>query len=397
MVSFFTATAPGAARRRLLALAVFALALFSSIPTLVDAAKGETITLSFLDEAGAVISQQTIPWAECTNIDTTLLQPTGGAYASVSASVDHAALNLYSYPYCATLSGSAVGRWRNAGDLKDMIAIRWEGIANDLAPGTERTTNFPPEMAVATQGPDPDADPILWAPDPEKGKLVVGLVAGVLAVGVLIGVYQVYKAAQYVPPPKKPKKITLNTKKIKKKDAYYRKPAPARPVSSGEDDKRSFQRLEHNESPEPLLNRPQMMERGGGPFGGSSRDSQYSEAATFVDWGQQQQHQQHNPAVSIDMRETSYSNNNNNNNNNSIATRLSPFRDQHRPATAELIQFDGVQSSDNTSNHNNSNNRGRGGEVLVPMHTFENNNGYSNNNGYNGRSAYRRSSSSRSR
>jgi len=56
---------------------------------------------------------------------------------------------------------------------------------------------------------------------------LVGVVAAVLGMGVAIGVYQVYLAAQYVPPPKIPKKKKgngLNLKKVRKQDAFFMKP-----------------------------------------------------------------------------------------------------------------------------------------------------------------------------
>ncbi|KAI1317962.1 hypothetical protein EDD11_007484 [Mortierella claussenii] len=362
-------SSPRAARSysSLFSLAIIVLTLVSP-QRVAHAAAGETISLSFLDASGASIGEpQVIPWGECVNLDSTK-----GAYSSVSSSNPQAALNLYSSEYCQILAASTVGNWPNTGNVASMAAIRWEGTApSSLAPGTVRPEGFPKGMVVQTQVPKSEGDNEVWSMDPAKGQLLVGLVSGVLAVGVLIGVYQVYRAAQYVPPPQTPKKQTgLNTKKIKKKDAYYKKPAKT-PM---DDDlhyrqQQALQRSQYNESPEPLLSRPQMMERGG-QFGSSSRDSQYSEAATFVDWEHQQQQlsrsKLYHPgadAVSIDMRETNI--------NTHTGSRLSPFRDQHNSSTAELIQF---------ANHDNSGyNRGRGGEVLVPMHTFDSNHHYNYN------------------
>ncbi|KAF8934272.1 hypothetical protein EDD21DRAFT_416191 [Dissophora ornata] len=361
-------------RNCLLALVILS-ALSLLTPAVSAAEPANSITISFLDESGAVIGEpQIIPYAQCRDIDPSLLQSTDGLYASVVASELHAALNLYSSQSCQVPAGSAVGQWPNTGTVTNMTSIRWEGIAPaDMVPGTLSPDSFPPQMAVQTQVPDPDADPVTWEMDPSKGRVVVGFVAGVLVIGVLIGIYQVYLAAQYVPPPKKPKKPTgLNTKKIKKKDAYFKKPVHG--------DQQAFQRL-YNDSPEPYATHSSMTERG-------ARDSQASEAATIVDWSQQQRSRNgHNGSdmVTIDMGETTSSHN----------TRPLPLQAHSRSSTLNLIQFDNDTQAA-SSGHNSNYNRGRGGEVLVPMNTFESNHQHSYQQQH-GRTAIRRSSSSRSR
>ncbi|KAG0206823.1 hypothetical protein BGX28_001808 [Mortierella sp. GBA30] len=330
----------------------------------------QSLSISFLDESGEALGQaQNIPRGECKALDTT-----SGAYTTAKSSDPHSALNLYSGMFCSVPLGSTTGEWANTGVVKDVAYIRWEGTAPSTAtPGDIRPTTWPENMAVQTKVADSDDK---WVMDPSKGVVVVAVVAGVMVIGVLIGVYQVYKAAQYVPPPKKPKKPTgLNTKKIKKKDAYFKKPV--------RDDQQSFQRL-HNESPEPFASthQPMMTDR--------SRDSQYSEAATtFVDWSNNNQNSRFNKggrggpynsdSVSIDMRETSRSS-------------PSPLHFQSGSSTLDLINFDHDSSNHRQGSYNNHSDRGRGGEVLVPMHTFDNN--YQNQHG---RLTTRRASSSRSR
>ncbi|KAG0047518.1 hypothetical protein BGZ83_007440 [Gryganskiella cystojenkinii] len=276
-----------------------------------------------------------------------------------------AALNIYAYRYCQTPMGSTVGSWANTGNLANVVSIRWEGTApSTRESGSFSDTPFPSNMAVQTKMPSADD----WVMDPEKGKLLVALVSAVLAIGVFIGVYQVYQAAQYVAPPKKEKKpkTGLNVRKVKKQDAYFKKPAARQ-----DDHQHAFQRLE---TPEPGFYNHN---RSG------ARDSQYSDAATtFVDWGSNNNGHHQNghsryaasDSVSIDMREQSHHQNNRYNNNN---------------ATPDLAQFQDMEDPKSTRQ------RGRGGEVLVPMHTFESN--YHHHPSGVGRSPVRRPSSSRSR
>lgn len=371
-------------------------ALCSLLPSVVaqTTAPGE-ITYSFYDETGNQIGQTyPLPKVKCTLIDISSLN--GVNYTSFRTSDDRSALNLYTDSMCQIGVGSSVGTWPNVDPSKDIAAVRWEGAAPaDRATGIFSVVTFAKGLEVQPFNPVDDngnskKDPV-WVMDPSKGRVVVGIVSAVLVIGVAIGIYQVYVAAQFKPPPKKPKKpkTGLNIKKIKKKDAYYRKP-----VLTTEDGA-TFQRLENN-SPEPYSGaggrQPAlaMTER--------SRDSQYSEAATFVDWNNQSQ-QRSSPlssgkgfqdglnSVSIDM----HGNNNNNNNNRS------PFTSSFSP---DLMQFDnsGGRGYGQQQQGLNQQYRGRGGEVLVPMDTLDSNHHHGNNQySSNNRSAVRRTSSSRSR
>ncbi|KAF9372973.1 hypothetical protein CPC16_002105 [Podila verticillata] len=344
---------------RRLAKALLALSLASS--ALAD------ITLTFYDAAGSPIgAPASVPLTTCQQFDPTAYPD----FVTVKASDPQAALNLYDTPYCSYTIRSAVGEW-NSTQVANIIAVRHEGTSQSPT-GTISEKEFPKGMAIQSVIPDPEEPH--WGADPEKGKIVIIVVSIVLALGVFIGAYQVYEAAQYKPPPKKPKKpkTGLNTKKIKKKDAYFKKPM--------KEDEQSFQRLHNDSSPEP---HSQMMER--------SRESQYSEG-TYLDWTSRNNSQLNvshantgarKGDVSIDMRGPS------------------PSPMGNRPYTPDLIHFDNNNNNNNNNssngyntnynnNNNNNNQRGRGGEVLVPMHNLD----YSQQNG---RSAVRRSSSSRSR
>ncbi|KAF9921871.1 hypothetical protein FBU30_008052 [Linnemannia zychae] len=380
-------------------------ALCSFAPTVAaQATRPANITLSFYDEAGGAIGQPiSVSYSECAPLDISSLA--GQNYTTVKASDPRAGLNVFSDPYCQVPEGSVVGEWKNASPISDMLTVIWEGTAPaERATGSYDPNAFPENMTPQVYNPVEDdgtkkGDPV-WTMDPSKGRVVVGIVAGVMIIGVAIGVYQVYVAAQYKPPPKKPKKpkTGLNVKKIKKKDAYYRKPVRT------EDNGPGFQRLQSNNS-EPYSTGtvgsrpPAMTER--------SRDSQYSEAATFVDWNNQNQqrssplsssrsgikgYQDGSDSVSIDM--PALNSNNNNNNNNHSTNNRSAFPS---PYAADLINFDnGPPAGRGYGQQNNQPYRGRGGEVLVPMDTLDSHqyNQYNNNNG---RSAVRRTSSSRSR
>ncbi|KAF9388659.1 hypothetical protein CPB97_000688 [Podila verticillata] len=342
---------------RRLAKALLALSLASS--ALAD------ITLTFYDAADAPIGTPlSVPLTACQSFDPSAYPN----FVTVKASDPQAALNLYSEPHCSFTIRSAVGEWTSA-QVANIMAVRHEGTS-DSPTGTISESEFPKGMTHQSIIPDPEKPQ--WVADPEKGKVVVIIVSVILAIGVFIGVYQVYEAAQYKPPPKKAKKgkTGLNTKKIKKKDAYFKKPM--------KEDEQSFQRLHNDSSPEPHR---QMMER--------SRESQYSEG-TYLDWTSRNNSQLNvshanttgarKGDVSIDMRGPSPS--------------PSPSPMGNRPYTPDLIHFDNNNNNGYNTNYNNNNNnntqRGRGGEVLVPMHNLD----YSQQNG---RSAVRRSSSSRSR
>ncbi|KAG0283784.1 hypothetical protein BGZ96_011835 [Linnemannia gamsii] len=384
--------------------------LCSLIPTVVAQATQDQITYAFYDAAGAQIGESIpLPKIKCTTLNVAALN--GQAYATVKTSQDRSALNLYSEGLCQFATASSVGYWPNTAPTNDIFAIRWEGDAPaDRATGNVSSTAFEKGLEVQPYNPVNDDGTVknpVWVVDPAKGRIVVGIVSAVMVIGVIIGIYQVYVAAQYKPPPKKPKKpkTGLNIKKIKKKDAFYRK--PVRETEDGA----SFQRLQNNDSPEPYAaaggRQPAMA------MTEHSRDSQYSEAATFVDWNNQSQHrssplnssngkgfQDGLNSVSIDMHNTNHGNNNNNNNNN-----RSPYANSFSP---DLMQFDnsggrGYGQQQQQQGYNTQPYRGRGGEVLVPMDTLDshhhhnNNNNQYNNNNYNGRSAVRRASSSRSR
>ncbi|KAG0359028.1 hypothetical protein BG005_001469 [Podila minutissima] len=327
------------------------------------------ITLTFYDAAGIQLGDpQTIPHAECTNIDSTAF-PSG--FASVKASDPQAALNLYDQPYCPFTIRSAVGQWNSDQVPGAIKAVRYEGTSKN-PPGTIDEKEFPKGMVIQTQVPDPEEPQ--WVIDPKKATTLIIIVSVILVIGVAIGVYQVYQAAQYKPPPKKPKKQTgLNTKKIKKKDAYFKKPM--------KDDEQSFQRLHNDSSPEPSQ---QMMER--------SRESQNSEG-TYLDWTSR-----NNSQVNV-----SHANTNKPPRAQETSIDMRGTQSPSRSYTPDLINFDN-NNNNNTNTYNNTNNsaysnfnnnlnnnqRGRGGEVLVPMHNLD----YSQNQG---RSAVRRSSRSRSR
>ncbi|KAF9287875.1 hypothetical protein BGZ68_001153 [Mortierella alpina] len=373
-----SSTAPPRRRlfKSLLTSSLVILALMSlNVPTVSAQAAGTTLSLTLLNEAGEAIgASQSIPKSTCTLIEIA----EGTTFATATTSDLRSALNLYQDVYCQIVIGSTTGQWANSGTGANITRIRWEGTAPASATvGQVSTSRWPENMAIQTQVADPNGQ---WVMDPSKGIIVVALVAAVMVIGVLIGIYQVYKAAQFVPPPKKQKKPTgLNTKKIKKKDAYFKKPV--------RDDQQSFQRL-HNESPEPFATRHQ-------PMTERSRDSQYSEAATtFVDWNNNSNNnsnhsnqnqrsnnngrggQYNSDSISIDMRDTSHQ------------ARSSPSPFHSGSSTLDLINFD--QDSSSHRGHNGYNDRGRGGEVLVPMHTFDSNN-------YQQHQGRRRTSSSRSR
>ncbi|KAF9571903.1 hypothetical protein EC968_010556 [Mortierella alpina] len=228
------------------------------------AAQASDMALTFHDSTGATVGEpQTIGPKECIKLNTASLVPqpppspssppppsetdpeapveetppaaTAAGYASVTASDPQAALNLYSDLHCQILASSAVGQWKNEGVVLDILSIRWEGTAPaSMPPGTLNPGAFPPGMAVQTQVPGTEGAEE-WVMDPAKGKIVVGLVASVMVIGVAIGVVQVYRAAQYVPPPKKYKPVStgvVGIKKVKKKDAYFKKPVRDSMMSS---------------------------------------------------------------------------------------------------------------------------------------------------------------------
>ncbi|KAF9988627.1 hypothetical protein BGZ79_005096, partial [Entomortierella chlamydospora] len=200
---------------------------------IVLAADTKSISLFFLDDGGDIIGEpQTITNATCTPLDQTQLFDTEGYYASVTTSDLRSALNLYRDTSCQVFVGSTVGEWDNTDSVTDVMAIRWEGTADaNFTTGEVRPDPFPKEQQQqqvqtgGTEASDSDAVAIL---DPSDGKWLVGTVAAVLAIGVIIGAYQVYEASLYEAPPEEPKKEKkskgLNVKKVKKKDAFFKKP-----------------------------------------------------------------------------------------------------------------------------------------------------------------------------
>ncbi|KAG0213795.1 hypothetical protein BGX33_002671 [Mortierella sp. NVP41] len=365
-------------------LLLLSTALCTLVPSAMAQTTVQTRNFTIYDEAGNAIGQPfTVQYDLCTPIIGFTM---GLTYATIKSDDPRAALNLYAQEQCQLPTSSSVGSWPNTGLALNTLAVRWEGTApTDRATGELNPVLFPPRLEIQK---NMNAQ---WAMDPSKGIVIVGIVSGVLVIGVAIGLYQVYVAAQFKPPPKKQKKpkTGLNIKKVKKKDAYYRKPVRT-------DDPAPFQRL-HNDSLDSYAG------AGGRPpalaMTEQSRDSQ----STFVDWNNQNQ-QRSSPlgsqrkgsdSVSIDMRDTLGNNNNNNNNSN-----RSPFANSYSP---DLIQFDGSTGRGYGQGQNQPY-RGRGGEVLVPMDTLDHhhnhNNNHNNNNQYNnnGRSGVRRTSSgSRSR
>ncbi|KAF8925311.1 hypothetical protein BGZ58_000919 [Dissophora ornata] len=202
---------------------------------------------------------------------------------------------------------STIGKWNNTSPVANMTAIRWEGKTPDTdTPGTLSPTAWPPGMAVQTKVPNADggsdsgkkADSFQM--DPSKGRIVVGLVSAILIIGVLIGVLQVYNAAQYVPPPKirvDPSRGQVGGKKVKKNQAYYKKPA--------KDDQSSMLLMASgvgNGSNRSSLAAPMMQERSG-----NERFSVASVSSSTVNHKQQQQQRGREDlhgAVLIDMQDT---------------------------------------------------------------------------------------------
>ncbi|KAI1307295.1 hypothetical protein EDD11_004546 [Mortierella claussenii] len=321
------------------------------------------------------------------------LAATAAGYVSVTASHDHAALNLYQDSFCQVLIRSAVGHWNNTDPVANIVAIRWEGTAPSTdAPGTLSPNAFPPGMAVQTKVPAAtDGDRFMM--DPSKGKIVVGLVAAVLAVGVMIGVYQVYQAAQYVPPPKKaagprnekPERRLIGEKKVKRRDAYFKKPVKTMTdeaqllTNSGVGEGDSGGRQGVNNS------RSQGHEGLAGNKGSDYNASNFAGVGT----GGNTQHD----SVLIDMQESStfgqpWLHSSNSSNRNSSTFQGSYSRASSATAT-DLAQY-GMNNNNNTYDNYQANSPyntnttplsttatsaatsgsdgGRPGEVLVPMH-----------------------------
>ncbi|KAF9144552.1 hypothetical protein BGX30_012351, partial [Mortierella sp. GBA39] len=253
-----------------------------------------SITISFLDTSGTLLpgsQPQTITQSACialnalatlaaTTTTTTTATPDDETappndnssptttYAISTASDQHAALNLYADTYCQVMVSATVGFWNTSTttpSLTGIKAIRWEGTAPAaMTPGTLYPVAFPPNMIIQPLAPvEEDGTPKKknhhkqeFVVDPARGRTVVGLVSAIMFVGIVIGVREVYKAAQYVPPVRsRPGSIlsgkggrgfggygkfsgdgcvigTVGARKIKKKEAYYRKPAASSLFSS---------------------------------------------------------------------------------------------------------------------------------------------------------------------
>lgn len=219
-----------------------------------------------------------------------------------------------------------------------------------------------------------------WVMDPAKGKIVVALVALVLIIGVAIGFYQVYLAAQYKPPPKpvkEPKIGLVGGKKVKKKQAYYKKGGPIPPPAGKE-----LQSL--------LESSPQ----------GTNRSSMNSQQQQL----QPMQERTRNDLLPVPASSSSFTSPTNNNNNNNNGSRrndvLIDIQDSSQGFSStfrgplwqqggaggssggggfqgpDLIQFghEGggsgapAQNPYRTGPSYSSQPTGRSGEVLVPMH-----------------------------
>ncbi|KAF9923122.1 hypothetical protein FBU30_006772 [Linnemannia zychae] len=228
-----------------------------------------TLSLSFQDSTGtSIVPSQSITRGTCivlnlpagstftspnsTDDSTQDASTTNNKVTLVAASDQHAALNLYSDAYCQVSVVSTVGFFNPSnGTLVSVKAVRWEGMApSDILPGTLNMASFPPDMTPQQLSPvNDDGTPKKkhhhtpeFTMDPSKGKFVVALVSVILAIGIVIGIFEVYKAAQYVPPTSsygasRPGSISsgkggvplgvVGAKKVRKRDAYYRKPNPS--------------------------------------------------------------------------------------------------------------------------------------------------------------------------
>jgi hypothetical protein len=269
-----------------IAILISCLFLFSSNTIFVNAQATTngtaTISISYLDTSGTPLADsqpQSIPQSACTLLNTFASSSTTLAttttpddtpsndstptqsipYAFVSASDQHAALNLYTDAYCQVMVSATVGFWNTNTTTPSLIgikAVRWEGTApSSMTPGTLNPVAFPPNMITQPLAPvEEDGTPKKkhdhhkhqeFVVDPARGRAVVGLVSAVLLVGIVIGVREVYKAAQYVPPARsRPGSVssgnsrrgfgggydfdvgvigTVGARRVKKKDAYFRK------------------------------------------------------------------------------------------------------------------------------------------------------------------------------
>jgi hypothetical protein len=217
-----------------LAWVLLLISLVASLITPAAAQDSTSITLSFTDENQEPFGEpQTIPSRTCTLFTAVSVDDPTLTFTAAQSSDDHAYLNLYQDGICQQLLGGVVGHWSklDINATAGAVAIRYEGSSPTSEPGFFDSNGFPQGLVVQTivpdaDNPNPTPDPV-FIMDPAKGVIVVALVALVLVIGMAIGAYQVYKAAQYKPPPKPPKEPKLGvvgTKKVKKKQAYYKKP-----------------------------------------------------------------------------------------------------------------------------------------------------------------------------
>ncbi|KAK3826950.1 MAG: hypothetical protein JOS17DRAFT_240129 [Linnemannia elongata] len=273
---------------RLATFFTFCLFLFTSLVNAQAATNSTaSITISFVDTSGTPLpgsQPQTITQSACIPLNILATPPTTATttttatpddetdppnnstnpvtiYATATASDQHAALNLYTDIYCQVMVSATVGFWNTSTttpSLTGIKAIRWEGTAPaTITPGTLSPVAFPSNMTTQALAPvEEDGTPKKkhqhkhqeFVMDPARGRAVVGLVSAILFVGIVIGSREVYKAAQYVPPMRsRPGSIlsgksgrgfggyggysgdgsvigTVGTKRVKKKEAYYRKP-----------------------------------------------------------------------------------------------------------------------------------------------------------------------------
>ncbi|KAF9431776.1 hypothetical protein BGZ76_011718 [Entomortierella beljakovae] len=199
-------------------------------------AANSTVSITFQDDAGVPIGDpQSIVYAKCTPLNLLAFnQETGEGYTTAQAIDPNAALNLYSDPYCQRLEFGTVGTWNStSAGTAILYAVQWVGPAPATdPPGTFNPIGYQLPAVVTPPTTATPRDP--FAMNPERGRILVGIVTSVLAIGVIVGIYQVYQAAQYVAPPKKPKKKKdenkikgpyVGAKKVKKTEAFYKKPA----------------------------------------------------------------------------------------------------------------------------------------------------------------------------
>ncbi|KAG0268156.1 hypothetical protein DFQ27_007387 [Actinomortierella ambigua] len=202
---------------------VLALAGLATLPGLHAQAP---LSITFSDAEEVAVGTQGFVKETCTILDFD-----SATFAMAVTADEQAALNTYQDQFCQIQIASTVGGWL-AEKVAGVVAIRWEGTAPaQYEHGyVNLTSAWPPGMRYQQEVTD------RWVVDPEKGKQVVIIVSLVLVLGVALGAWKVYKAASYIKPPELIKKKkdakdreytgVVGNKKVKKKHAYYRKPAP---------------------------------------------------------------------------------------------------------------------------------------------------------------------------